>query len=118
MRKWVNAIAALLLLIVVFTLLGLRVAHPKSGLNSAVGSAKSSIVIYKKADSFQAGQRLLVITGSPDFDPVVTIARTVSEKTVDVQTDKMLVQINNSDVKGRIVALLPFIGGLFSAFGL
>ena len=118
MRRWVNTITAFLLLVVVFTLLGLRVAHPKSGLNSAVGSAKSSIVIYKKADSFQAGQRLLVVTGSRDLDPVVTIARTVSEKTVDVQTDKMLVQINNTEIKGRIVALLPFLGGLFSAFGL
>lgn len=118
MRRWINSIAVVLLLAVVFTMLGLRVAHPKSGLNSAVGSAKSSIVIYKKAESFSVGQRLLVNTGSRDMDPVITIARTIGASTVDVQTDRMLVQVPNKEVKGRIVALLPFIGGLFSAFGL
>ena len=118
MRRWLNTIAVVLLLAVVFTMLGLRVAHPKSGIGSAVGSAKSSVVIYKKSDSFAAGQRLLVNTGDRDMDPVVTVARTVSENTVDVQTDRMLVQVPNQEIKGRIVALLPFIGGLFSAFGL
>ena len=118
MRRWVNTIAALLLLTVVFMMLGLRVAHPKSGLNSAVGSAKTSIVIYKKASNFQVGERLLVNTGSKDADPVVSIAKTVSKDSVDVQTERMIVQVNNQNVKGRIVALLPFIGGLFSVFGL
>lgn len=118
MRRWINTIAVVLLLAVVFTMLGLRVAHPKSGLGSAVGSAKSSIVIYKKTENFTVGQRLLVNTGDRNMDPVVTIARTVSENTVDVQTDRMLVQVPNQEIKGRIVALLPFLGGLFSAFGL
>ena len=118
MRRWVNTIAAVLLLVVVFTMLGLRVAHPKSGLNSAVGSAKSSLVIYKKAESFSVGQRLLVNTGSPEMDPAISIARTVGTETVDVQTERMLIQVSNKDVRGRIVALLPFIGGLFSAIGL
>lgn len=118
MRKWVNSIAVVLLLAVVFAMLGLRVAHPKSGLGSAVGSAKSSIVIYKKIESFTVGQRLLVNTGNRSMDPVVTIARTISDDTVDVQTERMLIQVPNNEVKGRVVALLPFIGGLFSAFGL
>ena len=118
MRKWVNTIAAVLLLVVVFTMLGLRVAHPKSGLNSAVGSAKSSLVIYKKADSFSVGQRLLVNSGSPEMDPVISIVRTIGKESVDVQTERMLIQVSNDEVRGRIVALLPFIGGLFSALGL
>lgn len=118
MRRWINAIAVVLLLAVVFTMLGLRVAHPKSGLNSATGSAKSSIVVYKKSDNFEVGQRLLVNTGDRNVDPVVSIARSVSETSVDVQTEKMLVQVSKSEVKGRIVALFPFIGGLFSVFGL
>ena len=118
MRRWVNSIAIGLLIVVVFLLLGLRVAHPKSGLNSAVGSAKSSIVIYKDASTFKAGQRLLVNTGSPEMDPVVSIVRSVAEGSVNVQTERMLVQVLDKDVKGRIVALLPFIGGLFSALGM
>lgn len=118
MRRWVNSIAVVLLLAVVFTMLGLRVAHPKSGLSSATGSAKSTLVVYKKQDTFSVGQKLLVITGDRNMDPVVSIAKTVSENTVDVQTDRMLVQVSNDNVKGRIVALFPFIGGLFSAFGL
>ena len=118
MRRWARTIAVILVLVVVFMMLGLRIAHPKSGLSSAVGSAKSSLVIYKKADSFSPGQRLLINTGDRNMDPVITIARTVGENTVDVQTDRMLVQVPNSEVKGRIVALFPFLGGLFSAFGL
>lgn len=118
MRNWVRTVAVLLVLVVVFMMLGLRIAHPKSGLNSAVGSAKSTLVVYKKVDSVTVGQRLLVNTGDRNMDPVVTIARTVSDGTVDVQTDRMLVQVPNSEVKGRIVALFPFLGGLFSAFGL
>ena len=118
MRKWIRTVAVILVLTVLFMMLGLRVAHPKSGLNSAVGSAKSTLVVYKKADSFTSGQRLLVVTGDRNVDPVVSIARTVGDQTVDVQTDRMLVQVSNTNVKGRIVALFPFIGGLFSAFGL
>lgn len=118
MRNWVRSIAIVLVLAIVFMLLGLRVAHPKSGLKSAVGSAKSSLVIYKKADTFSPGQRLLVNTGDRNVDPVISIARTVSDKSVDAQTDRLLVQVPNEEVKGRIVALLPFLGGLFSAFGL
>lgn len=118
MRRWIRSIAVVLVLAVVFMMLGLRVAHPKSGLNSAVGSAKSTLVVYKKAESFSVGQRLLVNTGDRNVDPVVSIARTVGDSTVDVQTDRMLVQVSNSEVRGRIVALFPFIGGLFSAFGL
>lgn len=118
MRNWVRTIAVVLVLAVVFTMLGLRVAHPKSGLNSAVGSAKSTLVVYKKVNTYEVGQRLLVNTGDRNVDPVITIARTVSDGAVDVQTDRMLVQVSNSEVRGRIVALFPFIGGLFSAFGL
>lgn len=118
MRNWIRSIAVILVLAVVFSMLGLRVAHPKSGLSSAVGSAKSSLVIYKVSETYTPGQRLLVNTGDRNVDPVVSIARTVTETTVDVQTGTMLVQVANNDVKGRIVALFPFIGGLFSAFGL
>lgn len=118
MKRWVNVVAATLLLIIVFMMLGLRVAHPKSGLKSAVGSAKTSIVIYKTESKFKVGERLLVNTGASDVDPVISIVKTVSSGTVDVQTDRMLVQVQNKNVKGRIVALLPFIGGLFSAIGL
>lgn len=118
MRRWVNAIAATLLLVVVFMLLGLRVGHPKSGLSSAVGSAKTAVVIYKSVDTIEVGQRLLVNTGSANMDPVVSIVKQVSGETVDVQTDRMVVQVQKANVKGRIVALIPFIGGLFSVFGL
>lgn len=118
MRKWVNTIAVALLLTVVFLMLGLRVGHPKSGLSSAVGSAKTAVVIYKSVEEVEVGQRLLVNTGSADMDPVVAIAKSVSSNSVDVQTDRMLVQVNKAEIKGRIVALLPFIGGLFSVFGL
>lgn len=118
MRRWVNTIAISLLVIVVFLMLGLRISHPKSGLNSAVGSAKTSLVIYKKVDKIEVGQRVLVNTGAKDVDPVVAIAKTVSANSVDVQTERMLVQVTNQNVKGRIVALFPFIGGIFSAIGL
>lgn len=118
MRRWVNAIAATLLLLVVFMILGLRIGHPKSGLNSAVGSAKTAVVIYKSVNTIEVGQRLLVNTGSDNMDPVVSIVKQVSGDTVDVQTDRMVVQVQKSNVKGRIVALLPFIGGIFSVFGL
>ena len=107
-----------LLLVVVFLLLGLRIGHPKSGLNSAVGSAKTALVIYKSVDNVEVGQKLLVNTGSSSMDPVVSIAKLVSGDTVDVQTERMVVQVSKDNIKGRIVALLPFIGGLFSVFGL
>ena len=118
MRRWVNTVAAVLLLVVLFLMLGLRIGHPKSGLNSAVGSAKTAVVIYKHVDTIEVGQRLLVNTGGTNMDPVVSIAKAVSGDTVDVQTERMVVQVTKENVKGRIVALLPFIGGIFSVFGL
>ena len=52
--------AIALVLVVALFALGFRVAHPQGGLNSAMGSAKSSIVLYKKVGQAMPGDKVIV----------------------------------------------------------
>lgn len=98
--------------------IGFRVGHPQSGLSSAVGSAQSSVVLYRQTEKLAAGDRVLVDIGDPELSPATSIIRTVNEGTIEVQAGDLLVSVEREKVKGKILALIPFVGSILSLVGL
>lgn len=104
--------------VAVMASLGFRIGHPQSGLSSAVGDAKTSILLYKKVDKFAAGDRVLVDIGDSELSPATSIVRSVDGNEIEVQAGDLRVQVTSEQIKGRVLALFPFLGALLSVVGL
>lgn len=106
-------------LLAIFGLLfafGFRVAHPQEGLQSAMGSAKSSLVIYKSADTYAVGEKVLVVV--TDSGNQLGVVKSASPESVDVDTRVAFVRVKQEDVVGKLIVVVPFFGTIFSAIGL
>jgi hypothetical protein len=104
--------------VLVFFALGFRVAHPQAGLESALGSAKSSLVIYRGANTFEVGQKVVVVVSGSGNQLGIVKAASKEDGTVDVDTTGAFVRVKNEDVVGRMMIVIPFFGTLASIVGL
>jgi len=113
--------------------LGLRVAHPEGGLESALGSAKSSLVVYRGADSFKIGDKVAfrIVTETSDAEgeltstdrvylgAVISVSDTAG---IGVEAKEVRTQINPEDidetVMGKMIFVVPFFGTLAGIVGL
>lgn len=118
MRNSFKVAIVVIAVVVVMSVLGFRLGHPQSGLSSAVGDAKTSILLYKKVDKFSAGDRVLVDIGDSELSPATSIIRSVDGKNIEVQAGELRVQVTPDQIKGRVLALFPFLGALLSVVGL
>jgi hypothetical protein len=107
---------ALMAIFGVILALGVRVGHPKDGLQSAMGSAKSSLVVYKKSGGYEVGEKVLVAVANSGNQ--LGIVRAASPEAVDVDTRASFVRVKQEDVVGRMIIIIPFFGTLFNAVGL
>ncbi len=105
------AVAAILLFV-----LGFRVGHPVSGLTSAMGSAKSSIVVYKKSGDYSQGNKVVVEVAGQGIES--GIVKSSTKETVDVDTVSAFVRVNKPDVKGKLIVVVPFFGTILNLVGL
>ena len=98
--------------------LGLRFDHPQSGLKNALGSATSSIALYRHNSNYNQGSIVVVNTGDKNLDPALARVSNVSKDGVDIQSGPQIQRVQANNVKGRLLVIIPFIGTLFSAVGL
>ena len=115
MRKPIGIAA---LVIVLAFALGLRVSHPHSGLKNALGSASSGIVIYKKANDFAVGNKILVTTKDENTSPVLAIVRSIDKDKLEVQSGIATDTIEASAAYGKLIVMVPFIGTVAQVLGL
>jgi hypothetical protein len=115
MRKPIGIAA---LVIVLAFALGLRVSHPHSGLKNALGSASSGIVIYKKANDFAVGNKILVTTKDENTSPVLAIVRSIDKDKLEVQSGIATDTIEASAAYGKLIVIVPFIGTIAQVLGL
>jgi hypothetical protein len=110
-------LAALAAIAVVLFALGFRVVHPADGLNSAMGSAKSSVVLYKHGGgTFAVGEKVVVeVSGQGKQSGIV---KSATPDSVDVDTRAAFVRVKNEDVLGKLYLVVPFFGTLFGLIGL
>lgn len=113
MKKPLTVIAVVVIAAFAF---GLRIGHPQAGLSSAMGSAKSSLVIYKEVGQALPGDKVLIdVKGTGTSLGVVKSARA---GTVDVDTVNAFTRVKQSEVSGKLVAIIPFFGIPLSWIGL
>ena len=113
MKTKLIALAAIVL--VLFSL-GFRVIHPQDGLSSAMGSAKSSIVIFKHGGKYAVGQKVVVeVAGQGKQSGII---KSASPKAVDVDTRAAFVRVNREDVLGKLIVVIPFFGTILGFVGL
>jgi hypothetical protein len=101
-------LAILAVVVIAFFALGFRVVHPQDGLQSAMGSAKSSIAIYRAANQAMPGDKVLVPVNDQGIQ--LGIVKSVKTGTADVDTGAAFVRVQQSEIKGKLVAVVPFFG--------
>ena len=111
-------VAFALIFVVIFTLMGCRVAHPKSGLRSAAGSADTSLVAYRHTDTFSRGDKVIVKLEKSDISPAIGIVQMVEPNSIQVQTGDLLLNLPKESIQGKLFGVFPFIGSIFSILGL
>ena len=118
MSRTMKRITAVLGVIILLGVFGVRVGHPNSGLATALGSASSSVVIYKTNKNLSTGDKIFGASQDPKLSPVLG---EVVEKGADyytVQNGKFLEKVTKEDTRGKMIVVIPFFGFLFNIVGL
>ena len=103
-------ISITILVLLVLYFFGFRIDHPNGGLSSALGPANFSVVIYKHGATFKVGDKIVSRSEVKGGSPAVGIVMHVGKGYYDVQNGKVLEQVFNKDVRGRLLAVIPFVG--------
>jgi hypothetical protein len=114
-RKGAGVVVLALALLFV---LGFRVGHPQAGLTNALGSATSSLVVYQKADAYSAGQKVIAKSGDAARSPFLGQISGATGDRYDVANGQFTEQITASDISGKMVFVIPFLGVLLGWVGL
>ena len=109
-------IAAVVLLVFILFVAGIRVAHPQLGLQSSLGSAKTTLVIYKSTITVDKDAKVVVKVN--DGQTGTGIVRAPSSENVDVNLNTKFERIPNEDIKGKLILVIPFIGVILGVIGL
>lgn len=112
-----RATAVLGVLALLFVL-GIRVGHPHSGLSTALGSASSSLVIYKTSNELAVGEKIFGGSSDPKLSPVLGEVADVSSDFYTVKNGKFLEQVTKKEARGKMLVVIPFFGYLFNVVGL
>ena len=118
MSRVAKPISYALIFILIFTLLGFRVTHPKSGLRSAAGAADTSIVAYRHSDNLSRGDKVVIRLEKSSISPAIGIIDSVEGDSVRVQTGDLLLSVPQDAIKGKLIGVFPFIGTIFTIVGL
>jgi hypothetical protein len=111
-----KTLAIVLVVLVAFFGLGFRFSHPNQGLSSALGSAKSSVAIYKRAGQPAISSKILVKV--KDSGTGLGIVRGSQGGNLDVDLGATFVRVSQKDVQGKLIAVIPFIGSVLGVVGL
>lgn len=113
-KRAVGVVAALL----VMYLLGIRIAHPHDGLKNALGSAQSGIVVYQTKPALVVKEKVLVHVPDSKKDPVLAFVAANNGKSIDVQSGAAAFTVDSSQVYGKLILVVPFLGSILGALGL
>ena len=105
-------------IVVLGGILGIRVSHPHGGLSNGLGSASSGIVLYEKGSSTNAGTKVIIGFSKPHVTPVLGVITGNQKASVIVQTGKSLENIQASQIQGRLLLVIPFLGSILNVIGL
>jgi hypothetical protein len=113
-----NRILALLLVLVALFAAGLRLGHPQDGLKNALGSAQSGVVLYKSGADFKTGAKVMVKMDAPAATPIIAFVVKANGDSVDIQSGVEVITVKSTQIYGKLIAVIPFIGSVLSVVGL
>lgn len=113
-----KSIGVVVLAIALLFVLGFRVGHPQAGLTNALGSASSSLVIYQKAETYSAGQKVVAKSGDASRSPFLGQISGATGDRYDVANGQFSEQVSASEISGKMIFVVPFIGTIFGWVGL
>lgn len=108
-------IAALIATLFAFNI---SIAHPKSGLDTALGDAKSSLMIVQSKDSYAVGETIVGDTQSEENNPVFGVIAAVGEGVYMLNGELGYLSVAQDEVRGKVIAIAPWWGKLASLVGL
>jgi len=111
-----RAIVIALAIIVVGYIFGFRFAHPQEGLGTALGSAKTSVVLYRTTNSLAFENKIIFKSNTGNTALGVVAGTNGTQAYVNVDT--RFEQVQQAQVKGHLVSVFPFIGVIFGLIGL
>lgn len=111
-----RALVIALAVILVGYIFGFRFAHPQEGLGTALGAAKTSVVLYRTTDSLAFENK--IIFKSNTGNTALGVVAGTNGKQAYVNVDTRFEQVQQAQVKGRLVSVFPFIGVIFGLVGL
>lgn len=114
-KNQIRAIAIGAALIVILAISGVRIAHPHSGVGTVIGSAKSSLVIYKKGH--ETGYKSKIVATVSDGTTALGVIAGTDTKQVYLSLGDRYETVKAEKIQGKLLAVLPFIGSIFSIFG-
>lgn len=115
-RLRIRVIAISLGAILIAFALGLRVAHPASGIGTALGTAQSSLVIYKKGQVTDFEAKIVAVTGDGKIG--IGVVAGTDTKQVYLSLGDRYETVKAEKIKGQLLMVLPFLGSVFGFIGL
>ena len=116
--KMQKRLGAMALILVVLFAFGLRLGHPHDGLKNALGSAESGIVLYKKGADLTTGAKVMVKMDAPAKSPIIAFVVKANGDSVDIQSGANVEAVKSSQIYGKLIAVIPFIGQILGVVGL
>ena len=116
-RRLLKGFLVLVVVFIAATLMGVGVSHPQAGLSTALGSAKSSIVIYRETDEISAGDRV-VANVEGDLSPIFAVVTSTEGDSLAIQFQGSFFSVKAEDIKGKMIVVVPFFGAVVGIFGL
>jgi hypothetical protein len=110
----VTALAAIA--VAIFGFIGLRFAHPLSGVETSTGAASSSVVLLKPTQNFEVGDSVIADVFASPENPVMSLVAAVSQDAILLATENGYSQVNTERVRGRVVVLFPYFGSVAKLF--
>jgi len=117
--KWrlvISCALALGLIALAFGPIGIRFAHPIDGVGTLLGSAKSSIAIVAPIKEPKVGTNVIAKVSNRGKGLILGSISVASNEELLISTDKTSYPIKSQDLRGKVVAVLPFIGLVANIF--
>ena len=118
-RIYKMAFASVLIIIfsvVMFGPLGLRFAHPNFGASTLVGKASNSIYVVLPTSEYKVGMSTVSEVSTTSAGQMLGIISAVKGDAFVISGDNQSYTVRKSELHGRVVAVLPFIGLVANLF--
>jgi hypothetical protein len=113
----VYSVVAVAALASILSISNVTIAHPKSGLETAMGDAKSTVMILRSKDEYVVGESIVGDSTSPEGkNPVFGVVAAVGDGVYMLNGNIGFVSVNHDQVRGKVLAIAPWWGKLISAF--